>query len=91
MEHLMILYEECLEELMDAQNYYHKSMKAVNEDERNMYKVLARQELEHAQMLIKDGDKLVEKDTTNEMVKVAWKHLRTHALDWHSDLHRKLV
>lgn len=91
MEHLMGLYEEGIEELMDAQKYVHKSMKANNEDEKIMYKNLARQELEHAQMLVKDGDRMVEKEGVNDMVKVAWKHLRGHLLDWHSDLLRKVI
>ena len=91
MEHLMELYEEGLEELMDAQKYVHKAMKSTNDDERIMYKNLARQELEHAQMLIKDGDKMAEKDGVHEMVKTAWKHLRGHLLDWHSDLLRKAI
>jgi hypothetical protein len=89
MEHIMGLYEEGLEELMDAQKYWHKVMKAHSEDEKNMYKTLARQELDHAQMILRDGDKIAEKDA-NEMVKMVWRHLRGHLLDWHSDLHNKL-
>lgn len=91
MEHLMELYEEGIEELMEAQKYVHKAMKASNEDEKIMYKNLARQELEHAQMFIKDGDRMVEKEGVHEMIKTAWKHLKGHLLDWHADLHRKVI
>jgi hypothetical protein len=91
MEHLMGLYEEGIEELMDAQKYANKSMKANNEEEKIMYKNLARQELEHAQMIIKDGDRMSEKAGVHEMAKVAWKHLRDHLLEWHADLHRKVI
>ena len=89
MEHIMGLYEEGLEELMDAQKYWHTVMKSQSEDEKNMYKTLARQELDHAQMIIRDGDKVADKEP-NDMIKMVWRHLRGHLLDWHSDLHNKL-
>lgn len=90
MEHIMGLYEEALEELMDAQKYVKKIHKAANDDEKNMYKVLARQELDHAQMIVKDGDKLAERSDVHDMVKNVWQHLRAHLLDWHSDLYKKI-
>ena len=90
-EHLMGLYEEGLDELMDAQKYVKKISKAANDDEKSMYKVLARQELDHAQMIIKDGDRLIERPDVHDMVKSVWQHLRTHLLDWHSDLYKKVT
>ena len=90
LEHIMGLYDEGLEELMGAQNYVKKMYQAISDDEKNMYRVLARQELDHAQMLVKDGDKLTEKDDAQDMVKRVWHYLRSHLLDWHSDLHSKV-
>ena len=90
LEHVMGLYEEGLEELMDAQNYVKKMHKAETDNEKNMYRVLAKQELDHAQMLVKDGDNLTDKEDAHDMVKRVWQHLRGHLLDWHSDLHNKV-
>lgn len=91
MEHIMELYEEAIEELMDAQKYHHKAIKASNEDEKIMYKNLARQELEHAHAIVKDGDRCMEKDHATDSEKMVWKHLKGHVMNWHADLHNKVV
>lgn len=89
-EHMMKLYEEGIDELMGAQKYSKCSMKASEEGERAMYKNMARQELEHAQMLIRDGDKHFMAADTPESLSMVWKSLREHLLDWHGSLMQKL-
>lgn len=89
-EHMMKLYEEGLDELMGAQKYAKQSAKAESDDERTMYKNMARQELDHAQMLIRDGDKLYMGPNAMDSLNMVWKSLREHLLDWHGDIMRRL-
>lgn len=89
-EHMMKLYEEGIDELMGAQKYSKCSVKAASESERTMYKNMARQELEHAQMLIRDGDKLFMEPNAADSLSMVWKSLREHLLDWHGSLMQKL-
>jgi hypothetical protein len=56
-DHMMKLYEEGLDELMGAQKYAKMSHKTENSDEKATYKNMARQELDHAKMIIQMGDR----------------------------------
>ena len=89
-EHMMKLYEEGLDELMGAQKYEKYAHKSDNQEEKNMYRVMAMQELEHAHMLIKDGDKMFSHVEGADYLTTVWEALKKHLLDWHGDIERKL-
>ena len=90
-EHMMKLYNEGLEELMGAQKYAKHADKAGATEEGTMYKTMARQELEHAHMLIKGGDKLFSGVDSSDSLKMVWNSLREHLMDWHRDIERKIA
>ena len=81
-EHMMTLYDEGLEELMGAQDYAKKAYKAENTDEKMMYKNMAKQELEHANMLMSSGDKLFAGVDASDSLHMVWRSLREHLHDW---------
>lgn len=85
-EHMMKLYEEGIDELMGAKKYAKQAYKSTNSDEKTMYKNMARQELDHAQMLIRDGDRMYMNDSVDESIKMVWHPLRNHLLEWHADI-----
>lgn len=89
-EHMMKLYEEGIEELMGAKKYAKQAHKSTNGDEKNMYRNMARQELEHAQMLINDGDRMYMGGNTEESIKMIWQPLRGHLLEWHADIMKSI-
>lgn len=89
-DHIMKLYEEGLEELMGAQKYAKMSHRSENSDEKATYKNMARQELDHAKMIIQMGDRdFTGHDVADSLVMV-WKPLREHLLEWHGDIMKKL-
>lgn len=89
-EHMMKLYEEGIDELMGAKKYAKQANKSTNADEKNMYKNMARQELEHAQMLIRDGDRIYMSANVEESTRMIWQPLRDHLLEWHADIMRSV-
>lgn len=89
-DHMMKLYEEGLDELMGAQKYAKMSRKADNNDEKTTYKNMARQELDHAKMIILMGDRDFMDTNTMDSINMVWKSLREHLLDWHDDISKKL-
>lgn len=89
LEHMMKLYDEGLEELMDAQKYVQLHEKAVSEDERMMYRNLARQELEHAAVLCRAGDKLF--NDHSDSLYMVWASLKQHLHTWRSSLETRLM
>ena len=89
-DHMMKLYEEGLDELMGAQKYAKMSRKADNNDEKTTYKNMARQELDHAKMIILMGDRDFMGTNTMDSINMVWKSLREHLLDWHDDISKKL-
>lgn len=91
LEHMMKLYEEGLEELMDAQKYTKCYEKETNADNKAMYRTLARQELEHATMITRAGDRLFSGADAADSLHMVWHHLKKHLHDWRSSLEMRLV
>lgn len=91
LEHMMKLYEEGLEELMDAQKYTKCYEKATSGDDKNMYRTLARQELDHESMLVKAGDRLFSGADADDSLHMVWHHLKKHLNEWRSSLEMRLV
>ena len=89
-EHMMTLYDEGLDELMGAQNYAKKANKAENSDEKMMYKNMAKQELEHAHMLMAAGDKLFSGVDAADSLYMVWRSLREHLHDWKTKIEHML-
>lgn len=89
-EHMMKLYEEGLDELMGAQKYAKMAMHASVSEEKNTYRNMARQELDHAKMIIQMGDRDFMGTNAMDSLNMVWKSLREHLLDWHSDIVKKL-
>ena len=81
-EHMMTLYDEGLDELMGAQDYAKKAGKTENTDERMMYQAMAKQELDHAHMIMKAGDKLFATVDGSDSLHMVWKNLREHLSSW---------
>lgn len=88
--HMMKLYEEGLEELMGAQKYSKCAHKSESQDDKMMYRNMAKQELDHAHNLIKSGDRMFAGADSTDSLKMVWTSLRQHLLDWHSDIDHKL-
>lgn len=89
-DHMMKLYDEGIDELMGAQKYAKMSHKTENSDEKATYKNMARQELDHAKMIIQMGDRDFMGTNTMDSLNMVWKSLREHLLDWHGDIMKKL-
>lgn len=81
-EHMMCLYDEGLDELMGAQNYAKRAHKAEGADEKMMYQNMAKQELDHAFMLMKAGDKLFAGTDAADSLHMVWRSLREHLISW---------
>ena len=84
MEH----YDEAIEEMMDAQKYMKLAMRTENAEDKNMYRTLAKQELEHEAMIEKSAERLI--SGGDEMLHKVWDHLKKHLHDWKRDIERKL-
>lgn len=89
-DHMMKLYEEGLDELMGAQKYAKCSHKAESQDDKMMYRNMAKQELDHAHNLIKSGDRMFAGADSMDSLKMVWASLRQHLMDWHADIEHKL-
>lgn len=89
-EHMMSLYDEGLEELMDAQEYAKKSYRAEVSDEKMMYHNLSKQELEHANMIMKAGDNLFSNVDSADSIHMVWKSLRGHLCSWKKRIEQML-
>lgn len=89
LQHVMHKYDEMLDELMGAQNYTKESKRAESEEDRTMYASMARQEVNHADFLMKSLDrKISEHDEENS--KIAWHALRMHVCEWKSRILKEL-
>lgn len=89
-EQMMKLYEDGLEELMGAQKYAKCAYRATSTEDKNMYRSMARQELDHAHNFIKAGDRMFSGADSMDSLKMVWDGLRQHLLDWHADIEHKL-
>lgn len=89
-EKIMEHYDEALEEMMDAQKYVKLAMRTENMDDRNMYKMLAKQELEHEAMIEKSAERLLQGVGSEDMLHKVWHHLKKHLHDWKRDIEHKL-
>jgi predicted Rossmann-fold nucleotide-binding protein len=92
LEHIMELYEEALEELMDAQKYAKLAEHTEHPDERQMYHNLAKQELEHEAMIVSTADREVMNvaDGEKETMRTVWHHLKKHLHSWREDIEHKI-
>jgi hypothetical protein len=91
LEHMMKHYNEALEELMDAQKYAKCAARATDAENKNMYRSLAKQELEHEAMIVKAGDRLFATADTADSLHMVWHHLKQHLTDWRSDIEHHMV
>lgn len=85
LSHLMEYYKEALDELMGAQDYGKHAKHSEMTDVKNMYKSMAKQELEHEEMLEKAAERLAATDTAGHLHEV-WKHLAEHLHKWRGDI-----
>ena len=90
-EHLMELYDEAVDELMGAQEYAKKSDHASDAELKSMYKTMARQELEHENLLVKAGQRMLASEPPESLLHAMWKHLTGHLNDWRGDIDRRLM
>ena len=90
LEHMMKLYEESLDELMDAQKYAKCAEHTDNAEDKAMYKNLSRQELEHESMIVKAGDRLFAGAAAQDSLHMVWHHLKKHLSDWRGDIEHRL-
>lgn len=86
----MKLYEEGLEELMDAQKYAKCYARAEHADDKTMYRTLAKQELEHEAMIVRAGDRLFSGEHASDSLHMVWHHLKKHLSEWRSSLEMRL-
>ena len=91
LEHMMKLYEESLEELMDSQKYTKCYEKVTNAEDKSMYRTLAKQELEHEAMIVKAGDRLFSGIDASDSLHTVWHHLKKHLHEWRSSLEMRLA
>lgn len=91
LEHMMKLYEESLEELMDAQKYVRCYEHTEDAEDKNMYKNLAKQELEHESQLVRAGDRLFSGVDAQDSLHMVWHHLKKHLHEWRSSLELRLA
>lgn len=91
LEHMMKLYEEGLDELMDAQKYTKCYERTEPAEEKSMYRTLAKQELEHESMIVRAGDRLFSGAQASDSLHMVWHHLKKHLSDWRSSLEMRLA
>ena len=89
-EVMMRHYEEALEELMDAQKYAKMAEHTEIQDDRTMYRTLAKQELEHEAMIVKSGDRHFN-DIHEGNLREVWMHLKKHLNNWRGDIEHRLA
>lgn len=89
MEYLMSLYDESLEEMMGAEKYVKCMEKSETPEDKSMYRGMAKQELEHASMLEKAGDRLYPATSTDPMREV-WHHLKKHLHGWRAKIEMRM-
>lgn len=89
LEHMMGLYNEALEELMDAEKYAKCMEKSESAEDKAMYRNLARQELEHESMLEKSADRLFPANGTDSLHMV-WHHLKKHLHGWRANIETRM-
>lgn len=89
-DHLMDMYEEALEELMGAQKYAKRAAASADADEKSMFRTMAKQELEHETMLLRDGDRISKGGSHADVMQIVWARLKKHLNDWRMDIERHL-
>lgn len=89
-EHLMEHYNEALEEMMGAQKYAKLSAHSQDKDEQMMYRNMAKQEVEHADMLIKSVDRSFVDVPPSDPVHQMWMHLKKHIHEWREDIEKHI-
>lgn len=85
MRELVSRYNQAYEELMDAHKYA-KLARAADQEDKNMYVTLGKQEMVHSELLTKSGDKVAESD---ESLRHAWQEMKGNLSDWRDDLMQK--
>ena len=90
LEHMMALYDEVLEELMDAEKYAKCLEKATSTEDKSMYRGLAKQELEHGAMLERAGDKLFSGVGQGDPMLMVWHRLKDHTHRWKARIEARL-
>lgn len=90
LEMMMEHYSEALEELMDAQKYVKLMEHAETPENRNMYRTLAKQELEHEMMICKSVANVIN-ERSEPMLRDVWNHLRKHLMNWRGDLEHRIM
>ena len=89
LEHMMHLYDEALEELMDAEKYAKCAEKSESAEDKSMYRSLGKQELDHELMLERAADKLFPGNSTDPMHTV-WHHLKKHLHGWRAKIEMRM-
>ena len=89
LEHMMHLYDEALEELMDAEKYAKCAEKSESAEDKSMYRSLGKQELDHELMLERAADKLFPGNSTDPMHTVRH-HLKKHLHGWRSKIEMRM-
>ena len=85
MRELVTRYNQAYEELMDAHKYA-KLARAADQEDKNMYVTLGKQEIVHSELLTKSGDKVAESD---EPLRHAWQEMKGNLAEWRDDLMQK--
>ena len=90
LEHMMGLYNEALEELMDAEKYTKCMEKSETPEDKTMYRTLAKQELEHEAALEKSADRLFP-STGTDSLHMVWQHLKKHLRSWRGKIEMRMA
>ena len=91
LEHLMGLYNEALEELMDAEKYVKCHEKSESTEDKAMYRGLAKQELEHEAALEKAADRLFTGVSSADPLPQVRMHLKKHLHNWKNRIEMRLT
>lgn len=89
LERMMHLYDEALEELMDAEKYAKCVEKSESAEDKSMYRTLGKQELDHELMLERAADKLFPGNSTDPMHTI-WHHLKKHLHGWRAKIEMRM-
>jgi hypothetical protein len=96
MDHIkrvMDAYEEAQEELMGAQEYAKKMHYATDGENKSMYMMMARQELEHENKLLESGDREIrsmDADSHRELMDYIWGEMKKQLHHWRHSIEVKL-
>lgn len=85
MRELVSRYNQAYEELMDAHKYA-KLARVSDQDDKNMYVTIGKQEMVHSELITKSGDRVAESD---EALRHAWQEMKGTLSEWREDLMQK--